>query len=171
MRLTWFGGAAFRLQYGGSVLLVAPGSATMAIDAAELRAGVDRELAFDGEGAPLPFAAEEWRPLARRSPLSENNQSEMRVGLDGGDTLVLEAEGEGSLILCRGKALPDLPGGLVANATLVLTHPEVQPSKGVWPRRVLLAIEAGGEGAWDRLVAGLPGVPLQMLDPGMAVEF
>lgn len=171
MRLTWFGGDAFRIQFGGTVLLVAPGSATMPIDAAELRAGVEREVGFEGESAPASFAADEWRPLARRSLMAEGGGDDLRASLADNNTMVLEAEGEGGLILSRGEALPKLPGGLVAGATLVFTHPSVMLAEGVWPRRVLLAIEGGSEGAWDRIVARLPGVALQMLDPGMAVEF
>jgi hypothetical protein len=172
MRITWFGGSAFRLYVGGSIVVTDPDAAPVSVDRAELVAAADHTLAASGIGLPLLDAA--WRPQRRRREIDEPAiQQGLRVfSLDGGG-LLLDAPEDGPLIVASATAVWDR---FADNVVAVLHGPADGLPNAVQrlctaarPRLIALAA-APSERDFAAIAATDHDMPLQVLELGLALE-
>ncbi len=172
MRIAWFGGSAFRLYLGGSIIVTDPDAAPASVDSAELVAAADRTVAASGIGLPLLDAA--WRPQRRRREIDEPvSPPGLRLfRLDGGG-LLLDAPGDGPLIVVSATTVWDR---FADNAVAVLYGPADDLPDAVQrlctaarPRLIALAA-APSEQDFTAITAAARGTPLQVLEHGLALE-
>lgn len=171
MKLTWFGGEAFRVHAAGAIVVVAGEGALLRVDRAELVSGADIVVAFEAVAA----GAADWKPRAplRMLEADEAMRLPQVVGLGEG-VVAIDADGEAPLVLARGEFLA--AGRWLGQAVVVLIG-EGLAARGAAlleraaPRLLALAgseVEVGA--AFDALRDRLDGTGLIALDRGLAVE-
>lgn len=171
MKLTWFGGATFRVHAGGRVVVVDAEKAPGGIERAELLSGADR--AFEMEDS-LPPAGENWAPRKVGALIDEAELPDVLVFRLGEGAVLIEAVGEAPLVIATGKV--DQAGRwgreavvVVAGKNLPATALSVLNEMG--PRLMALA---GGENAVDETIESvrdlLAGTGLMAMEPALALE-
>ena len=171
MKLTWFGGAALRVQLGGRIVVVEPETAPAGTDRAELVSGADRVVQI-AEVAYVDPAG--WRPKAPRALDADTPLEVIRIGAGA---LLVAAAGEPHLVVL-GAAEPPRFGRWADGAVVVLTSgrenfvAETTVLLDVArPRLVALAAdEQTLDLAIEELSEHLDGAGLISLEPGLAVE-
>lgn len=178
MKLTWFGGSAFRVHIGGVMLVVDPDTAWPIIERAELLSGADRILGSHDTDLPQLDVAR-WRPRRpdRLSDASEVSAQAVDAFRIAPGALLIEAVGEPPLVLISAASTVRFArwaDGAVA--TLVGEGQQlIEASSALLelsrPRLVALAgEEAALETAVGTLRERLDGTPLMALEPGLALE-
>lgn len=173
MKITWFGGATFRVQIGGQILVVDAQSAPDGIDRNELVSGADRVV---GLGEPQMQAdAAYWKRRPAERLLDTGDQVRpVELWSIGAGSLLIDGDDDMPLLLLGGsvpeagrwmeKAVVVLVGsGMAERASALL---EAAP-----PRLIALAgDEVEVSAAFDAVRESLDGTGLVALEPGLAVE-
>lgn len=172
MKLTWFGGTAFRVHLGGETVLVDPDAASDVVQVEELRSGADHDVRL-GMGTIVNPAA--WRP--KPAPRATDPVLPVEIARIGAAALLLAAAGEPPLVILGPGDLPRFGRwadgavvvltsdreSLVAEATVLLDVAR--------PRLVALAVEDQMlDLAIEELTEHLDGAGLSALEPGLALE-
>ena len=174
MKLTWFGGTAFRLYAGGEIVVIDPAAAPADIDRGELMAGADRVAGLDGDGA-VAIDPATWRPRPAQRLLDA--PVPLEIFAIAPSALLIAAPGEPPLVVL-GSAEPPRFGRWADGAVIVLTsgRPSMVAEATVLldvarPRLVALAAD---EQTLDLAVAALAerldGTGLVSMEPGLALE-
>ena len=181
MRITWFGGSVFRIAIGDDILVIDPDRAAPGIDAAELVAGASGVLSSHSDGqAMTPEALARWRPRqARRAiDLDDDSVAPLNVWRLAPGALLIDAPGEAGLVLAGAGA--DLPPGRWADGAVLLGIGSAQASAEAFlplvdsARPAILLVAASATPDAAALVSALgpngQGLPVQILEPGLALE-
>lgn len=172
MKLTWFGGTAFRVYLGGHVIVVDADSAPSNIDRAEIRSGADREVAT--RQGPIVDPAP-WRP--KPAPRAAEKVPPVETARIGGAALLIAAAGEPPLVLLGPGELPRF-GRWTDGAVVVLTSDRDSLVADTTvlldvarPRLIALAVDDQMlDLAIEELSEHLDGAALVALEPGLALE-
>ena len=175
MKITWFGGATFRLHIGGGIVVMGTDNAPDGIDRNELLGGADHAITLSGN---LPVAdAVRWK---RRAPVrlldADDRNRPLEFWSIGENSLLVDADGEAPLVLLGG-VVPEM-GRWAEKAVLVvfgssasLADHALAVLDSVAPRLIALAgNEAEVDAAFAALRDRLDGTGLVALERGMAVE-
>ena len=170
MKITWFGGSAFRVQMGGQIIVVDPEQG-QGVDRAELSSGADAII--DSESA-LGRAGPEWRPRPRASLLEAGSELRPVEVLSAGDGAVLiDGDEERPLLIVSG----DVPalGRWAAQAVIVLAgeHLAARGSAVAQLGARLIALAGSDlevDAAFGELGGHLDGTGLVALEHGLAIE-
>lgn len=171
MKLTWFGSLTFRVQLGGSIVVLDAVDAPQGIDAAELVSGADLVISVD-QGQQVDL--ETWRPRRPARLLDEAGTPQgVQTWNAGNGTMLFEAPGEPPLLILS-ETIPKL--GRWASEAVVVLHGDVGELARLLlaqcaPRLIALA---GSEADIDLAIPALrdllDGTGLVALETGMALE-
>lgn len=172
MKLTWFGGSAFRIHLGGQVVVIEPNDAPKKVEQSELTGGADRIVSFSDS---LPTAnAETWRPRRPQRLLDAGDALRpVDVCSLGDNAIVLDADDEQPLLVIAGDSRR--PGRWASSAVMVLAGPDLATRATALlqsaPRLIALAgTETEIDAAFVALRPHLDNTGLIALEPGLAVE-
>jgi len=176
MKLTWFGGSAFRVYAGGVIIVVHPEDAPESVDRGELLAGAESILARGDRAVPA-IDPGEWRPKAPARLIDDDEALALDLFRLGEGHLLIAAPSEPPLVVLGDGDLPRF-GRWADGAVVVLTSAreaivaEVTALLDVArPRLVALAVD---EQTLDYAIAALAehlgGAALVSLEPGLALE-
>jgi hypothetical protein len=172
MKLTWFGGTAFRVHLGGKVVVVNAAAAPSNVDPAEIKSGADSEAEMRAGPITDPSA---WR--AKLAPRATEPANPIEILRIGPNALLIAAAGEAPLVILGPGELPrfgrwadgavvvltSARESLVAEATVLLDVAR--------PRLIALAVEDQMlDLAIEELAEHLDGAGLSALEPGLALE-
>lgn len=174
MKLTWFGGATFRLHAGGQIVVVNADDAPAGVDRQELTGGADRVIR---PGASLPaIDGARWRPRPAQRLLDAGDAVRpIEIWGSGPNGVIVDADGERPVLLSLG-ADAAAPGKWIASGVAVLAGEQLEVRtltllEGTPPRFIALAgSEAEVDAALGVVRERLEGTGLVALEPGMAVE-
>lgn len=176
MKLTWFGGGAFRAYAGGAIVVLCPEDAPLTVDRGELLAGAEAIIARADRSIPS-LDPVQWRPRAPARLIDDDSAPSLEVFRVGGDHLLLAATGEPPLLVLGPGDLPP-SGRWLDGAVVVMTAARTALADDVAaitanarPRLFALALD---EAALDAAMAAVPphlgGAGLVSLEPGLALE-
>ena len=173
MKLTWFGGTAFRIHIGGQIVVIDAQAAPGNVDRGELVSGSDRVIAL-GDDLPTADGAS-WKARPRERLLDAGDDIRpVQLWSLGPDSLLIDADEDMPLLLLAGD-MPQL-GRWAERAVIVLVGAGLAARgsrlvAGTMPRLIVLA---GDEPELATTFATLPplldGTGLMALEPGLAVE-
>jgi len=173
MKITWFAKTCFRLHVGGQIIVVDPELAPPEISTGELISGADR-IVRKGEAGLTQFDPSGWH---RRRPLlavDGDDAPPPALSRFGSGGLFVDAPGEAPLIVCGDKALWNR---FADDAVIVLAGPldrlvaDISAiAASARPRLVALASHQIDEAHFPALANAAAGTPLQLLEPGLALE-
>jgi hypothetical protein len=174
MKLTWFGGATFRLHAGGQIVVVNAYGAPLGVDRQELTGGADRVISPE-DSLPATDGAR-WRARPAQRLLDAGDaERPIEIWGCGPNGVIVDADGERPVLLSLG-ADAAVPGNWIASGVAVLAGEQLAPRTlalldATPPRFIALA---GSEAELDATLATvrdrLEGTSLVALEPGMAVE-
>ncbi len=173
MKLTWFGGTAFRAYLGGEIIVVDPEAAPAGVDRRELVAGADRVVALAEAMPTIDPAGWRRRPAGRAMDDAPPGEI-LRIGEQA---LLMAAVGEPPLVLLMPGALPQF--GRWADGAVIVVLSE-RPAlvaevtamlEMAQPRLVALAMDTLTLDAAIQEIAGhLDGAGLVSMEAGLALE-
>ena len=182
MKLTWFGGATFRLHVGGQIIVAYPDGAPAEVNRVELEAGADRIIDF----VDPPPAVLDWRPRAATAPINDADAPGIEVVTLPGAGLGIAAPGGSPIVIAdadRGGVagfLPSRPRWALqaivvlhsgASSEASLRNEAEKVLAGLAPR--LIVVAAGDDilnKVWGALADQLDGTGLVALERGLALE-
>lgn len=176
MKLTWFGGMAFRAYAGGAIVVLCPEEAPETVDRGELLAGAETIIARGDRSIPALDPAS-WRPAAPTRLVDADEMPSLQIGRVAGGHLLVAAPGEPPLLVLGDGELPE-SGRWLDGAMIVITTARTALAEDVAsitatarPRLFALALD---EAALDAAMAAVPphlgGAGLVSLEPGLALE-
>lgn len=166
-----------RIQIGGEIIVIDPSHAPEGVDRGEIEAGADRVLAFAEPDLDV-FDAETWQKRRPQSLLDGDDQHKpVLIWRFSAAGMVIEAPDEPLLVIADGAA--ELPWARWADGAVIVVAGDMaqganQVIAALAAARLRLATLAGVETevgpAIDRVRPHLGPTPLQVLEPGLAIE-
>lgn len=179
MKFTWFGGATLRIHIGGRIIVTDPDRAPQGVDRSELVSGADRQIDLAAPDPLVPMLdPATWRPqrLPRMIEEGEGLPEVLTLRI-ADDAILVDAAGEPALVVLAGPRLPrfgrwaDDAVIVVCGAGEAIVAATTALLDVARPRLIALAAdEQTLDLAIDELREHLQGVPLNSLEPGMALE-
>ena len=168
MKITWLGNTVFRIHYAGEIILLAIDDAPPDVDLQEIRAGVDRIITpADLANLPQHDGTSSSRPLR----LIDDPQTGLTVRSIGDHAVMFSESSEDDLVFTWNTldALPASGAVLILSGELSsLTN--IDGISNARPTLIGLAFPETEIPPLAELAARLPGIPLQILEPGLAIE-
>ncbi|UYO00385.1 MAG: hypothetical protein KIT02_03970 [Devosia sp.] len=172
MKLTWFGGTAFRIHIGGQIIVVDAEQA-IGVDSGELVSGADIVTAMDAPHKPADGTNWTARPIQRLLDADESLRP-AQIWTLGEGALLVDADEDRPLLLLAGE--PPALGRWVEKAVVVMAGDDLarRGAALLESRRPHLIAFGGSDAARDQAFSMLPplldGAGLIALEPGLAVE-
>jgi len=175
MKITWFGGATFRLYIGGKIIVTDADRAPAGVSSHEIAAAADHRIDLSDGRIDYPYLEPETWRRPRHSLLEEPDEEILTLYTLSGEGIFIDEPSEGPLIVTP--AGETAWGRFADNAVVVLFGTGDALTAGATalftaarPRVLLLAL-AAGEPPEPRALAAIAGhCAVQLLEPGLAVE-
>jgi hypothetical protein len=173
MKLTWFTRSCFRLHVGGRIIVTDPHSAPVNVAERELLSGANTVVDLAVNGLEK-FDPANWarRPRLRLIDAPEEVASSVMAFAEGG--LFVGSEDDAPLFV----ASPGAQWGRFADgAVVLLSGPFARMAQALdalstlsRPRLIAIASDDFDERQFDDLAAVTQSLPLQVMEPGLAIE-
>ncbi len=177
MKFTWFGEMTIRLQMAGKIIVVGPGNAPENIDRAELISGADNVLAF-ADPAANEIDLTTWKLPSPRALIDQGGvAADVEIQRIASAGMIATSSEEGGILFAD--ARQKITWGRWADGLVVILfgNADACASAGIAsleqarPKMIALACsEDGLDDAIARLRPHVGRMPLQVLEPNMAVE-
>lgn len=173
MKLTWFAKSCFRLHVGGRMIVTDPASAPATIAPHELLSGADTVVDLAVNGLE-PFDPTNWARRPRLRLIDAPEEVASTVLAFETDGLFVGSEDDAPLFVSP----PTVKWGRFADeAVVILCGPFFRMAETLGalvtlarPRLVAIATDDFDTGHFTDLVEAGQGTPMQIMEPGLALE-
>jgi len=176
VKITWFGGATFRIYIGGKIFVTDAERAGGGVDRHEVAAGADEKISLSDGMVEHPYLdVSEWRRTRARRPIDEPVETVAALFTISGEGLFIDEPQDGPLIVA--------PGGQTAwghfadGAVAVLFGDPLGVEEGARslliaarPRLIALAAEGFSDAQFRALAKDCGDCALQVMEQGLALE-